>query len=171
MIRADFQQGMESMAHLCSSNGNTYMYCTCYDFIIFSHWVNRKQALRFHVLLIMVLVFLLNANLFLKIVCTCTVRVHSDVDMYMYMYMYVNQGPPLFFITFLDIFRNLPFDLYTFFNRGQLQTITTNRGPIVHTQIRHRTVNYRFDDFVLLSCHLFTCTWISLLWSANRRLL
>ena len=31
----------------------------------------------------------------------------------------------------LNFFRHLPLDLYTFFNRGHLLTITANRGPIV----------------------------------------
>ena len=40
---------------------------------------------------------------------------------------------PLLFPLLLDLnfFRHLPLDLYTFFNRGHLLTITTNRGPIV----------------------------------------
>ena len=40
---------------------------------------------------------------------------------------------PLLFPLLLDLnfFRHLPLDLYTFFNRGHLLTITANRGPIV----------------------------------------
>ena len=35
------------------------------------------------------------------------------------------------FVVGLKLFRHLPLDLYTFFNRGHLLTITANRGPIV----------------------------------------
>ena len=38
---------------------------------------------------------------------------------------------PLLFPLLFDFFRHLPLDLYTFFNRGHLLTITANRGPIV----------------------------------------
>ena len=61
MIRADFQQGMESVFLFqmdavtknyrliyAESNGNTTLSCVS---TIFSRWLNLKRALRFHALL------------------------------------------------------------------------------------------------------------------------
>ena len=47
----------------------------------------------------------------------------------------VNRGPPVVplfcSLLLLNLYRHLPFDLYTFNNRGHLQTVSTNQGPIV----------------------------------------
>ena len=67
----------------------------------------------------------------------------STLHWYMYVYIHTQYCvrcilrtfycSPLSFPLLLDLnfFRHLPLDLYTFFNRGHLLTITANRGPIV----------------------------------------
>ena len=68
---------------------------------------------------------------------------------------------PLLFPLLLDLnfFRHLPLDVYTFFNRGHLLTITANRGPIA--PLCYKSSVYPLDTLTrTYTCSVIVGTYI-----------